>query len=115
MDFQVYISTTLNTPASAPLATELELTRGALIGGWIYFPYGPAGVLHCQIWHADTQIAPANRGASYNLDDAVVPLSLNFPLDEPPFNLTIKTWNLSTQYDHALNLCVFLKEKPKGR
>lgn len=115
MDYQLYISTPKNTPASAPKKTDLELTQGFLKSGWIYFPYGPAGTLHCQLWLADTQIAPANRGASYNLDDAVAPLKIDFLLGEPPFILTVRTWNTSTENDHALNLCVVLQEFPKSK
>ena len=118
MDYQVYISTPKETPESAALKTELHLTKGRVLGGWIYFPYGPAGVLHFQLFRGDEQIAPSNRGASYNLDDAVIPLSLDFELEEPPYLLFAKTWNTSTSYAHALNLALFLREpektKPKG-
>lgn len=110
MDYQVYISTPMNTLASASSHTLLELTRGIIRGGWIYFPPGPAGKLHCQIWRADTQLAPANRGASFNLDDAIVPLHLDQALLEPPFDVWIRTWNLSTTLDHALNVCLVLQE-----
>ncbi len=110
MDYQIYISTPMNTLLSAATKTPLELTRGILRGGWIYFPPGPAGKLHCQLWRADTQIAPANRGASFNLDDAVVPLHIDQPLLEPPFDVWVRTWNTSTQYSHALSVCLFLQE-----
>jgi hypothetical protein len=110
MDYQVYISTPMNTPLSASRQTPLELTRGIIRGGWIYFPPGPAGKLHCQVWRADTQIAPANRGASFNLDDAVLPLHIEQALFEPPFDVWIRTWNTSTEYAHALNICLFLQE-----
>jgi hypothetical protein len=117
MDFAKYISTPKETPEAAPIETDIQLTRGKIWGGFVYFPYGPAGVLHLQIYKGNEQIAPANRGDSYNLDDAVMPLSLDFDLDEPPFVLTARTWNTSTTYDHALNLALFLretaKEKPK--
>jgi hypothetical protein len=118
MDFAKYISTPKETPESAPIITEIKLTKGRVFGGWVYFPYGPAGVLHLQIYKGSEQIAPANRGDSYNLDDAVIPLSLDFELNEPPYELTARTWNTSTTYDHALNLALFLREagreKQKG-
>ncbi len=100
----------MNTLAADSSQTLLELTRGIIRGGWIYFPPGPAGKLHCQIWRADTQIAPANRGASFNLDDAVIPLQLDQALLEPPFDVWVRTWNTSTLYDHALNVCLVLQE-----
>lgn len=115
MDFAKYISTPKETPETAPLNTEIKLTRGKIWGGFVYFPYGPAGVLHLQIYKGSEQIAPANRGDSYNLDDAVIPLSLDFDLDEPPYVLTVRTWNTSTTYDHALNIALFLKEANKEK
>lgn len=114
MDFAKYISTPKETPESAPLSTEIQLTKGRIFGGWVYFPYGPAGTLHLQIYKGSEQVAPANRGDSYNLDDAVIPLSLDFDLDGPPYVLTARTWNTSTTYDHALNLALFLKEAGRG-
>lgn len=113
MDYIQYISTPKNTPESNPKETIIHLTRGRIVGGWVYFPYGPAGKLHLQIWRSETQIAPANRGESYCLDDAVVPLSIDIWLDEPPYILIAKTWNESTQYDHALSLAIFLQEIPQ--
>lgn len=110
MDYQVYINTPKETPETAPLKTEIYLTKGRLYGGWIYFPYGPAGVLHFQLFRGEQLIAPANKGASYNLDDAVIPLSLEIELEEPPYFLTARTWNTSASYDHALSLALFLKE-----
>jgi hypothetical protein len=110
VDYQVYISTPMNTPLSAPVKTPLELTRGIIRGGWIYFPSGPAGKLHCQIWRADTQIAPANRGASFNLDNVLAPLHLDQALLEPPFEVYVRTWNTSSSSAYGLSLCLFLQE-----
>lgn len=113
MDYQVYISTPKETQENSPLETTIHLTKGKISGGWVYFPYGPAGVLHLQLFRGGEQIAPANRGKSYNLDDAVIPLSLELDLDEPPFIITAKTWNTSTTYDHSLNLALFLREEKR--
>lgn len=114
MDFSEYIITPKNTASGAGLETKLILTRGVLNGGFIYFPTGPAGLLHVQIFHGDMQLAPANSGASFNLDNAVIPIGIFFTLDVPPYQVIIKTWNESTLYDHACTVALWLKEAKTG-
>lgn len=104
MDIVQYISTPKNTPEANPLVTTIKLTHGRLVGGSIYFPSGPAGLLHFIARIGIHQIIPFNTGQNIRLDDCVIPLSLGFDLLEPPFELDCVTWNDSTLYDHALTL-----------
>ena len=46
MDISQYILTPKETPEDAPLETIVKLTKGRLCGAAIYFPPGPAGILH---------------------------------------------------------------------
>jgi len=94
--------------ADAPKSTSLHVTKGKLVGGWVYFPSGPAGLLHLQIRHGKYQLFPANRDQSLALDDAVVPLFLNRHISQPPFELSLLTWNSSTKYNHTLTVALFL-------
>lgn len=112
MDYSLYVLTPKNTAQSSPLVSTLKLSRGEIYGGWLYFPYGPAGTLHAQIWHRDIQLAPFNRGASYNLDDAVIRLSIRQFLHDPPYTIDLVTWNTSTNTDHALNFGIWLRPYP---
>ena len=109
MDIIHYISTPKNTTEAQPLTTTLKLTRGRLSGGSIYFPSGPAGLLHFIARIGVHQIIPFNTGQSIRLDDCVIQLSLGFDLLEPPFHLTCETWNDSTLYDHALTLALSIE------
>jgi hypothetical protein len=104
MDIVQYISTPANTPETDPLITTVKLTWGRLTGGYLYFPYGPAGTLHFIARIGIHQIIPFNTGQNFRLDDAVMPLSLGFDLTEPPFEIQCETWNDSTDNDHALTL-----------
>lgn len=104
MDFCKYISTPAGTTEAAPLVTRLELTHGRLVGGFIYFPAGPAGVLHLQVKIGIHQILPFNTGESIRLDDCVFPFSLGIDLSEPPFYVDVVTWNDSLSYAHALTI-----------
>jgi len=109
MDFYKYISTPKNTSADEPLTTTIKLARGKLTGGFVYFPSGPAGLLHFTARVGIHQILPFNTGESYRLDDALATFNLSITLAEPPFLIDCVTWNESTLYDHVLSVCFFLE------
>ena len=114
MDFLKYISTPANTTEAAPSVATLKLTKGRLTGGFIYFPYGPAGTLHFLARVGIHQILPFNTGENYRLDDAVVPLHLRINLVHPPYEIQLVTWNDSTSFAHALTVCFFLDPEKKS-
>jgi len=113
MDFLVYISTLKKTTEAGAKITPVHLTRGRLTGGFLYFPSGPAGLLHFQARIGLNQILPFTPGESFRLDDCVVPFSLGIDLLEPPFSIDCITWNDSNNHPHALTVCFFLA--PAGR
>lgn len=109
MDFLKYISTDKKYGENDPLVTPLKLTKGRLTGGFVYFPTGPAGLLHFLARIGIHQIIPFNTGQNYRLNHCVVPFHLAIDLHEPPFEVDCITWNDSTQYSHALTVCFFLE------
>jgi len=113
VDFLVYINTVVGKTEAAPLITPVHLTKGRLVGGFLFFPPGPAGVLHFQARIGLNQVLPFTPGESYQLDDCVVPFSLGINLVEPPFSIDCITWNDSTSWPHVLTACFFLA--PSGR
>ena len=108
MDFIFNINTPKDTPETSPQITNVKLTRGRLFGGFVYFPSGPAGLLHLTAQIGIHQIIPYNTGENIRLDDCIAPLSIGINLDEPPFDVDILTWNDSTEYDHSLTVCLSL-------
>jgi hypothetical protein len=113
VDFTKYISTPANTTEAAPLITRLKLTKGRLTGGFVYFPYGPAGTLHFLARIGIHQILPFNTGENFRLDDAVIPFNLGINLIHPPFSIDLVTWNDSSTYAHALTVGFYLDPDPK--
>lgn len=108
MDYLRYISTEKETWEDDPLITPFRLCMGRLSGGWIYFPSGPAGTLNFMARIGVHQILPFSTGESYRLNDCVVPFHLEIDLFEPPFEVDLVTWNTSTEYNHALTVCLFV-------
>ncbi|MBU2118761.1 MAG: hypothetical protein KJ954_14330 [Alphaproteobacteria bacterium] len=115
MDYSKYISTPATTTEAAPLITRLLLTEGRLVGGFLYFPYGPAGVLHFLARIKNQQILPYNAAENFRLDDCVVNFSLGIDLNEPPWVVDLVTWNDSTSLAHVLTVCFFLDQFTKPR
>ncbi len=115
MDFSAYISTPKNTTDSTPKITTIRLTRGRLIGGFLFFPSGPAAKLHLIAKIAGHQVLPFTPGQDFSLDDCVVPLSMGIDILEPPFNIDVITWNDSNNHSHALTICFFLSPSTKKR
>jgi len=112
MDFIKYISTPAGQTEAAPLITKLPLADGKLVGGWLYFPEGPAGTLHFLARKGSTQILPYNTGQNYRLNDIVIPFFLDIPWNEPPFIIDLVTWNDSISYAHVLTVCFFIQHNP---
>lgn len=115
MDFSKYISTPKDTPENSPLITRLKLTKGRLTGGLLYFPTGPAGLLHFRAEVSEHQILPFNTGENFRLNDCVLPFSLGIDLTEPPYIIDLVTWNDSTQYSHALTVLFHLDPSPENK
>lgn len=113
MDYAVYISTPANTTEADPKKTQLRLTAGRLTGGFLYFPRGPAGVLHFIAKIGEHQIIPFNTGENYRLNNCVVPIHLDIDFFQPPFIIDCITWNDSTTNAHALTVCFFLDQLKK--
>ena len=114
MDFVKYILTPAGQSETDPLITRLTMTRGRLVGGCVYFPYGPAGYLHFLAKIGIHQILPFNTGENLRLDDAVFPFDLGIDLKEPPFVVDLITWNDSVEYAHALTVSFSLEPELEG-
>jgi len=109
MDYAWKIDTDHSTYTEAePLVSTLQLTRGRLVGGFLYFPAGPAGKLHLVVLRGLHQILPANQDSNYALNDCVIPFFLDLALDQPPYTLDALTWNKSTTEEHTLTLGLVL-------
>jgi len=108
MDYVVYISTPVGKTEAQPLKTPLPLTKGRIIGGALFFPSGPAGMLHVIAKMGEHQIIPYNTGQNYRLHRCTFPLNIDIDISEPPYILDVITWNDSTSHAHALTLAIFV-------
>lgn len=108
MDFLKYISTPAGRTEAVPLVTKLQLSKGRITGGFLYFPYGPAGLLHFVARIGIHQVLPFNTGENFRLDNAVIHFPMGIDLTDPPYIIDLVTWNDSISNAHALSVCFYL-------
>ncbi|MBA7604201.1 hypothetical protein ES703_11320 [subsurface metagenome] len=115
MDYIAYISTPKENNEANPLITPLRLSRGRLVGGFLYFPRGPSGYLHFIARIGVHQILPYNAAENYRLNRCIVPLHLDIDFFQPPYIIDCVTWNDSADYAHVLTVGFFLDPFKKPR
>jgi hypothetical protein len=103
MDYKYTVKTTHDTPAANPVKTALKLTAGTITKVWLFHPEGCHGLAYASIWVGGHQLYPSNPDSAYHGNDVPMEFEDNFEL-ESPAELTLKTWNLDTKYDHTLYL-----------
>ncbi|MBE3144269.1 MAG: hypothetical protein IMZ61_10150 [Planctomycetes bacterium] len=113
MDYVKYIVTPVTNGRDNPLSTRLKMTKGRLISGFLFFPSGAEGTLHCRARIGLTQILPFNTDETIRLDDCVINFGLGINLIEPPYEVEILTFNESLLYSHALTIGFSLIPKNK--
>lgn len=89
----------------------LQLTRGTIREIHLGFPTGTAGLVRLQVRDKGWQIVPWTPLQSVGWDNYVFVLPCDYDLDEEPFDLTIRAWNLDDTYAHTVFVGVVLDER----
>lgn len=93
MIYRFSISTDASTSESSAKETTLLIERGIIHQLDIFFPPGPSGLLHLQIFQSLHQLFPYNTGASFAAAGVNISFPEFIPIEQAPFTLTAKTWN----------------------
>jgi hypothetical protein len=104
MFYSVDVPVPANTPESAPVLQELKLTAGVINRIEVQCPAGNQALLKSQIYYHEHQAWPTNPDGSFSADDYVIAFDEYFPLDEEPYTVKIKAWNLSTKLPHTVTV-----------
>jgi len=102
-----------NTLEADAIEECLQLTRGTIREILLGFPPGACGLLHLQVRDKGWQIVPWTPLQSVAWDDYVFVLPCDYDLDEEPYDLTIRAWNLDDTYAHLAFVGVVLDEKAR--
>jgi len=91
------------------LKTVLELEKGVTYKLDIVFPPGPAHLLHVQIRDALHSVWPTNADADFAGDNHTITFEDEYPVIEPPYQLTAYTWNEDDTHVHRVIIRIGVK------
>jgi len=93
----VNYSTTINvnslTLKSNPKVTRIPITLGLLYHFEVYFPPGPSGLLHVQLFDGAHQVYPSNEGSDYIGDNVTIAFDDLYVKESSPNELIAICWN----------------------
>jgi len=104
MFFEFKITTPAKKYEATPQTTIIQLKPGIIHQADAIFPGGCAALLHVQIFYQLVQIWPSNPDASFATDNEKITWGEGFPLDQPPYQLMVRTWNDDDFYPHTVLL-----------
>jgi hypothetical protein len=90
------------TPAITPIETTIQLTRGKLTRIRVFFPPGPATLVHVVVRHNLHQLLPANFDGDLNFDDISVITEIDYDMVDPPYEIKMIGWSPLTTYQHII-------------
>ncbi len=96
----IRLSVPKNTSIANPAVFSLELPRGEVERLWIETPKGCAGLVGIQIWRYSWQLFPRPGSEWYVSDNSTVSFRFREILDDQPFNVAIRAYNLDAIEDH---------------
>lgn len=97
------------TPKASPAEQLVTLTRGKITRIGVFFPPGPATLVHCVVRHNLHQLTPANYDGDLNYDDITVYTELDYELVDPPYELRLLGWSPTAVYQHVITFSFHLQ------
>jgi len=111
MIYQTTIKTAASVGETDDNKTTLSLNRGLLYQIDVYFPPGPSGLLHAQIFEKGVLLYPSSENESFIGDNHYISFNDTYLLTLPPYEFTVKTWNEDTKYAHTVIIRIGLLTK----
>lgn len=106
MIYTASITTSKGGSEAGAVTTILKVTSGLVWLLEVDFPPGCCGLAHIQIFDGLYQVFPASSGESFHGDNFTLHLEDLYFKEAEPFELRIRTWNVDTVWDHALQVRV---------
>lgn len=102
MRFVKTLTVTANSLEASPSSTTLRLIGGTIKNVEIEFRPGCAWYVYVVILDRNLQIAPANPEQGFCSDDEIMTFTMNYPLNDPPYELILDGWSPGAIYDHKI-------------
>lgn len=92
-----------------PYEQRVLLSRGRITQIRVFFPPGPATLVHVVVRHNLHQLIPANYDGTLNYDDIIVPVEMAYDLVDPPYEVRLIGWSPEAVYDHRITFAFDLQ------
>ena len=90
------------TPANQPVEALATLTRGKINRINVFFPPGPATLVHVVARHNLHQLVPANYDGTLNYDDTTIVSELDYNIVDAPYQIRMIGWSPTAVYQHTI-------------
>jgi len=102
MRFVKTLTVTAGATGADPSTTAIRLIKGTLTHVEIEFRSGCAWYVYVVIHDRILQIAPANPEEAFSCDDHTESFTMNYPINDPPYELILNGWSPGANYDHKI-------------
>ncbi len=102
MFYEVPLTIPANTAKAAAVELDVALSAGRLVAASVQFPRGCVGLVHTVALRSTHQLWPTNPDGSLSGEGAIIPWQEDLILEDDPYTLTVRGWNLDDSYSHTV-------------
>lgn len=102
MFFEYDLTIPANTAATAPTELLVPLSAGRLAAVAVQFPRGCVGLVYTVAHRSEHQLWPTNPDGSIRGEGATISWAEDLVLEDDPYILRLRGWNLDDSYAHTL-------------
>lgn len=112
--FEETFTVTTEATEGSPETQDIELEKGFIVHVTVRFPPGSGGCLHIALFSGDTRLFPPTVGTYFTGNDERVDFYTEYDVPEidGEYKVTLRGWNESTSYSHAVIVRIFLVRLP---
>lgn len=104
MLYQAHLTIPANTLEIAKVETILKLPQGIINKVEVAFPPGCNALAHVQVYIKEHLVFPSSPDDSFAWDNYTEQWAEDFNLNEAPYELAFRGWNLDENYEHTITL-----------
>jgi len=102
MRFVKTLTVTAGATEAEPSTTAIRVIQGKITHLEIEFRPGCAWYVYVVIMDRILQIAPANPEQAFCCDDRTMSFTMNYPVNDPPYEFILSGWSPGANYDHKI-------------
>lgn len=102
MFYEFDLTVPANTLAASPEELEIPLSAGTVVAVEVQFPAGCSGMVYVAIFRSGHQVWPGDPDEAISGENARIPWTEDYDLDDPPFGFVLRGWSPGATYDHKI-------------